>query len=120
MSLPKSKGNGADVSPLHFYVFSDDPDFARTCRFGTRGEEVTVCDWNTGDDNMLDMQLMAHCRCNITANSTFSFWGARLNVTEKPVRIRPLYHRNNQTPDAAEMHKFWNGYVLVDKQGNVV
>ena len=35
-------------NPLHFYIFSDDLNYARQCRFGTRGEENTVIDWNVG------------------------------------------------------------------------
>lgn len=106
--------------PLHFYVFSDDPAFAATCHFGTQGEEVTICDRNTGRDSLLDIQLMSHCRCNITANSTFSFWGARLNRRAEHIRIRPLWHRNNQTPDPVKMHDYWKGYVLIDRDGSVV
>lgn len=105
---------------LHFYVFSDDPAFARECGFGSKGEPVTVCDWNTGEDNMLDMELMSHCRCHITANSTFSFWGARLCSREDPVFIRPLRHRNNQIPEPEEMHALWEDWILIDTDGKTV
>ena len=111
-------GRDADT-PLHFYVFSDDPEYARSLSFGSRGEQMTVCDWNTGSDNLLDMELMAHCRCCITANSTFSFWGARLNRHDNAVLIRPLYHRNNQKPDPEQMHDYWKGYVLLDRDGSI-
>ncbi len=104
--------------PLRFFVFSDDPDFARGCTFGTKGEPVTICDWNTGEDSMLDMQLQSACDCNITANSTFSFWGARLNGNEDALKIRPFYHRNNQIPDPEQMHDYWQGFVLIDKDGS--
>lgn len=106
--------------PIHFYVFSDDPAFARTCSFGSRGEKITICDGNTGEDNLLDIDLMRHCRCNITANSTFSFWGARLNDNPDRVLVRPLWHRNNQTPDPARMRDYWQGFTLIDRDGKVV
>ncbi len=120
--------------PLHLYVFSDDPDYVR-CQleaagsgdtaperkmFGTRGEKVTLCDFNHGEDNLLDMQLMAACRGIITANSTFSFWGGRLNLSPDAVKIRPLYHRNNQVPDPAILHGLWRGWTLVDRNGQKV
>ncbi|MDD5939980.1 MAG: alpha-1,2-fucosyltransferase [Lachnospiraceae bacterium] len=106
--------------PLHFYVFSDDSQFAAGCRFGTKGEKITLCDWNKGADNMLDMELMANAQCIIAANSTFSFWGGRLNLREDAVRIRPLRHRNNQIPDPAVMHRLWKGWELVDRDGTEV
>ena len=113
-------GSAADACRLHFYVFSDDPDFARAQSYGTGKEPVTVCDWNTGEDNMLDMQLMSHCRALIAANSTFSFWGGRLNGRRDKILIRPLYHRNNQKPDPALMQELWEGWTLIDRDGRKV
>lgn len=105
---------------IHFYVFSDDPGFARACRFGNLGEPVTVCDWNQGEDSLLDMQLMTHCNGVIAANSTFSFWGGRLNAREPKILIRPLRHRNNQIPDKEKMRDYWKGWTLVDLNGEIV
>ena len=105
---------------IHFYVFSDDPAFAKTCSFGTLGESVTVCDWNTGKDNLLDILLMNHCNGVIAANSTFSFWGGRLNHREPRILIRPLRHRNNQIPNPDEMRDYWKGWTLVERSGEVV
>lgn len=106
--------------PLHFYVFSDDPAFAATCHFGTKGEQVTICDRNAGADSLLDIRLMNSCQCVVTANSTFSFWGARLNHRQGHILIRPLWHRNNQVPDPVQMHDYWKGFVLIDRDGRVV
>lgn len=55
-----------------FYIFSDDPAFAKTqfCE-----ENMHVVDWNTGRESLQDMALMSRCRHNICANSTFSIWG---------------------------------------------
>ncbi|MEE8816817.1 MAG: alpha-1,2-fucosyltransferase [Lachnospiraceae bacterium] len=105
-------------TPL-FFVFSDDMDYARSCTFGTKGEEVLFCDFNQGDDNMLDMQLQSFCRANITANSTFSFWGSRLNPRDNALRIRPFRHRNNQVPEPSVLHDLWPGYVLIDRDGSI-
>lgn len=67
------------VPDAHFYLFSDDSDYLRE---HYQGEEYTIVDWNKGEDSFYDMELMSHCRHNICANSTFSFWGARLNPAE--------------------------------------
>lgn len=105
--------------PFHFYIFSDDTDFAREHPLGEEGEENTVVDWNTGDSSLLDMQLMSCCAANICANSTFSFWGARLNPHGSAVRIRPSTHRTTQTETPELMHDYWRGWTLVDPMGEV-
>lgn len=105
---------------IHFYVFSDDLTFAKNCSFGTQQEAVTVCDWNTGKDSLLDIQLMNHCNGVIAANSTFSFWGGRLNTREPKILIRPLRHRNNQIPDPEFMRDAWKGWTFIERDGSVV
>lgn len=99
-----------------FYIFSDDPAFARAqfC-----GENMHVVDWNTGRESLQDMALMSRCRHNICANSTFSIWGARLNRHPDKIMIRPLHHDNYETLDAGTLHAYWQGWVLMDADGNV-
>ena len=116
----ESLEGGTAGSRIRFFVFSDDPEFAAAQSFGTKNEPVTVCGWNTGEDSMLDMMLMSRCRGLIAANSTFSFWGGRLNGADDSVLIRPLRHRNNQIPEPAVMHSLWEGWVLIDTDGKVV
>ena len=104
---------------LTFYIFSDDPAYAKTLHFGKEDEENVVIDWNTGEDNLLDMGLMRHGRAMICANSTFSFWGARLSFRTDKLMVRPFYHRNNQTTDPETMHDYWKDWILADKDGSV-
>ncbi len=101
----------------HFYLFSDDISYVRE-RY--RGEAYTAVDVNRGKDSFYDIWLMSHCRHQICANSTFSFWGARLNGNRDKVIIRPWIHKNSQKFEAAQMHDLWKGWVLMDKNGNVV
>ncbi len=101
----------------HFYLFSDDiPYVSRKYQ----GEEYTVVDINSGRDSFYDIWLMSHCRHNICANSTFSFWGARLNRNQEKVIIRPWIHKNTQKFDAKQMHDLWDGWVLMDNKGDIV
>lgn len=94
----------------HFYIFSDDAEYAKAKYVG---EEYTVLDFNKGKDSFYDMYLMSQCRHNICANSTFSFWGARLNANRNKIMVRPLKHRNNQQYDRAVMEELWKGWVLL-------
>jgi len=108
----------ASLSDPHFYIFSDDPDYARD-RFSNR-ENCEIIDWNTGKNAMLDIELMSCCRANICANSTFSLWGGRLNRRSDAIRIRPLAMRNDQATTPAQMHYYWRDWMLFDRKGNGV
>jgi len=97
-----------------FYVFSDDSDYARkTCR----GPEYRIVDWNKKDNSYYDMELMSHCRHNICANSTFSFWGARLNGHSDKRMIRPSIHKNTQVCVPERMKQLWKGWTLLSPEG---
>lgn len=99
-----------------FYIFSDDPEYARV---HYAGENMRVVDWNSGRESLHDMALMSRCRHNICANSSFSIWGARLNRTPGKLMIRPLHHDNYEVSDADTVHRNWPGWILIDAQGKV-
>ena len=101
----------------HFYVFSDDSAYVKNAY---PGKEFTVVDWNTGKNSLFDMQLMSCCNHNICANSTFSFWGARLNPSPDKVMIRPSKHKNSQNIVPEEMKRLWDGWVLIDGKGRII
>lgn len=60
-----------------FFVFSNDMEWTKNNIFNL-GKRVVYVDWNQGDNSYLDMFLMSHCKAGIMANSTFSFWGAKI------------------------------------------
>jgi hypothetical protein len=75
-ALHKLKGAGSGLS---CYLFSDEPREA--LRLLGNGIKMTVVDHNVGRPHE-DLRLMSACKCFITANSSFSWWGAWLS--ERP------------------------------------
>ena len=104
------------VPDAHFYIFSDDQDYVKE---HYRGPEYSHVDWNTGKDSFYDIYLMSCCRHNICANSTFSFWGARLNGNEDKIMIRPAKHKNSQVFDRTQMEELWKGWTFIDENGRM-
>lgn len=100
-----------------FFMFSDDTSYVKE---HYRGEEYQVIDWNLGKDSFYDMMLMSCCEHNICANSTFSFWGARMNPHTDKIMIRPSVHKNTQVCIPERMKDLWKGWVLITPQGEVI
>lgn len=71
-----------------FYVFSDDMEWVRQNLFV--GFTCVYVDHNRGDESYRDLQLMSLCRHNVIANSSFSWWGAWLNVNLEKQVIAPM------------------------------
>ncbi len=75
-------------SPQYF-IFSDRPEAVRL-KLNLPTDRVTCVSHNKGDENAYaDLWLMSQCRHFITANSTFSWWGAWLGEREGSVVITP-------------------------------
>ena len=104
------------VKDAHFFVFSDDPTYAKE---KYRGEEYTIVDINHGRDSFFDVHLMSCCKHHICANSTFSFWGARLNPNSDKIVVRPLKQKNCDWYVPDKMKQLWKNWVLIDEEGKV-
>ena len=102
------------IEDPHFFLFSDDVAYVRE---HYQGDEYTIVDINHGDDSLYDMYLMSRCEGNICANSTFSFWGARLNGRTDKIMIRPTIQKNSQVFKEEIMKDLWKGWIFVDPQG---
>lgn len=110
---------GAD----YFFIFSDDTDYAvdfanKLMNTGNGKITAEVVDINHGDDSMFDIYLMSQCHHNITANSTFSFWGARFNSFDGKIMIRPTKHINQQPFDIEDMRVWWKGWTFISPTGD--
>ena len=66
-------------NPL-FLIFSDDTLWVKQ---NLKIDNGFIADWNQGYNSYKDMLLMSKCNGHIIANSTFSFWAARLNDSQK-------------------------------------
>ena len=102
------------IESPHFFLFSDDISYVKE---HYQGEEYTIVDINHGRDNFYDMYLMSKCQANICANSTFSFWGARLNEQADKIMIRPTVQKNSQVFNEKQMKELWKNWIFIDSQG---
>ena len=75
------------ITSPHFFVFSDDPDWAiRNLKIDL---PVTYVTHNDALKNHEDLCLMSICDHNIIANSSFSWWGAWLNNNQNKLVYTP-------------------------------
>jgi len=84
------------VAP-RFYVFSDEPAWARdNLRIPFPTTVVADCYDTT---NIQDMWLMTHCRHHVIANSSFSWWGAWLDSRPSKVVLMPRRWFRDREPE---------------------
>ena len=76
-----------EVRNPRIFLFSDDAEWARK---HIRLElPTTYVDHNGVERSYEDLRLMSLCRCHVTANSTFSWWGAWLSEYPDKIVITP-------------------------------
>ena len=71
---------------VEFFLFSDEPDFIADAFADLPGAHVVRSDPHKSWEELF---LMARCRHNIIANSSYSWWGAWLNPAEDKRVIAP-------------------------------
>ena len=73
-----------------FLIFSNDSEWCiENFKEVLGNNKVYFISNNKGSDSYRDMQLMSKARCNIIANSSFSWWGAYLNKRGDQIVIVP-------------------------------
>lgn len=76
------------VENAHFYVFSDDPNWARSS-LNMANAYVTFVNHNDARHDYEDLRLMSLCKHHIIANSTFGWWGAWLARHDRQIVYAP-------------------------------
>ena len=74
-----------DVPNPTFYIFSDDKDYVKEI-FHTLNDVVFI---EYVPFDFEELLLMSYCKHNIIANSSFSWWGAWLNMNKYKIVIAP-------------------------------
>lgn len=83
---------------VYFYIFTNDIPWAM--QNFKRDNIFIIEDCGHADTGNLDMALMAACKDNIIANSSFSWWGAWLNRNQEKIVIAPKeWEVNRSTRD---------------------
>jgi len=85
------------ISDPHLFVFSDDPEWARTSL--EFEYPTTFVTHNDGSTDYEDIRLMRHCDHHVIANSTFSWWGAWLNSDPEKRVVAPSPWKQFGYPD---------------------
>ena len=83
-----------DYQDLRFYFFSDDIEWCKT-----HFQDDDFCFIDPFQSPILDLTLMSFCSHTIMANSTFSWWGAWLNLNLKKRVIYPKNFYKNKSND---------------------
>lgn len=82
-------------SAIYYYIFSDDTDWCKK-NLPLPLDNTTYVDWNQGAESWQDMLLMSHCRHNIIANSSFSWWAAWLNANPDKIVVCPRQYSRTE------------------------
>ena len=79
----------ARMPRAHYFVFSDNPEAART-KLPLPADRFTLVSHNPGDEAAhADMWLMSQCQHFVIANSTFSWWSAWLAANPEKLVVAP-------------------------------
>ena len=78
-----------------YLIFSDDIDWVNN-NMEISGEKIFVS--SMGFRDYEELTIMKHCKHNIIANSTFSYWGAYLNDNEDKIVVCPKNWRSQIIP----------------------
>lgn len=96
LKLIKEKHSAVEV-----FVFSDDLEW---CKSNLQLEDkIYFVDANQKQSFHLDMYLMSHCKHNIIANSSFSWWAAWLNQNTNKIVVAPKDWFNDKSINTKDL-----------------
>ncbi|MBR3606495.1 MAG: glycosyltransferase [Lachnospiraceae bacterium] len=70
----------------HFFVFTNDVSWVK---HNYKQDNLTIVEGNDEDSGYIDMYLMTQCKHFILANSSFSWWGCYLSLSQEKKVIAP-------------------------------
>lgn len=88
------------VSNPTFFVFSDEPDWAKE---NIKTDTDTYVSYNSVVNQDEDLRLMYSCKHHIVANSSFSWWGAWLSTNPVKLVCAPEQWFANKTLDSSHI-----------------
>lgn len=77
------------VNAPEFYVFSDDIEYAKGLFDGIANANINFVSYEACNSTIEDFLLMKSCLHNITANSSYSWWGAWANENNEKIVVCP-------------------------------
>lgn len=86
----------------HFFIFSDDIEWVKQQSF-LKEFDHSLIENLTEKKDWEDMLLMSQCKHNITANSSFSWWGAWLNSYQDKKIISPKNWFNDKAVNTSTL-----------------
>ena len=87
---------GKRVASPFYLIFSDDTEWVKD-NMDIPGEKLFVSEMGFADYE--ELTIMKHCRNNIIANSTFSYWAAYLNANSEKIVVCPKRWRTKTIPE---------------------
>lgn len=94
------------VKKPNLFVFSDEPEWCKE-NLSFEGLPTTYVEGN--EKGFEDMRLMMHCKHNVIANSSFSWWAAWLNQNPSKVVVGPKKWFNDATVNTKDViPKSWH------------
>ncbi len=91
---------------LQLFIFSDEPEWVRQNMQFDYPHEI-IC-FNKDAHNYFDMELMKHCKHNIIANSSFSWWPAWLNEYADKIVVAPEKWFNQRKLSGTLIPETWS------------
>ena len=89
------------VQDARFYVFTDDADWVKA-HFQPK-VDITLVSGTFSTTSLEDFYLMSHCKHQIIANSSFSWWAAWLNSHAEKIVIAPNQWYKNGPKDTQDI-----------------